>query len=593
MNDEEGLAWNRSIPRFNGESSKPSKSAARKKDAKPKHESRKKTRRAETPSSSSSSSSEPEESSEDDSSDDDSSDDCSKAKTSTADSGGFGGLGGLFDGQHDADSVGHEGVSSGESELSIAPGGFDGPYEPQRQHYYGYAGYNAQHIDPSSTRRPRAPTYVYGASGYAHMGASQPTHRHTLPTGPVPYMNYGGIPMYNARSLPPPPPRYGYPDVDRYSPTAHLIPGIVSHAPAPFPFYFPYPVNGPRAFCDPVDFDHHNIVDTSSSSGWDSSGEKKQKKYRSSTKYRLNRKGRKKPEEEAMQKFKQKKKKKKSRGVKKPYYSEIETNSKNGQSIVDAPGAWPEDNDWANNDDNKSKCADWARSVGKAGSQRTESNKWDDNASQVKISGNQENYNNSSDQENTNVEENNKNLDDYNDQRDGNDWNNQGNDNDWEKNAADSSLGNDSSPQSVDWQNQPDSELDKKDIWDSEEKKNFYLSADGSNDTPSSRSSPHDSGMNQSGRTKEYWSRAVEKEAYRQSEFPCVLPPMPLYSIPEDKIKDGAVYQVRAGPGQEVTRKLVSVNRWDSWEKPYAVFTFKYRSRGKSLLDIIRLATDA
>jgi hypothetical protein len=156
---------------------------------------------------------------------------------------------------------------------------------------------------------------------------------------------------------------------------------------------------------------------------------------------------------------------------------------------------------------------------------------------------------------------------------DDNDENNQENDNNWDKANSGSDWERKSRKQNNNQQDQSNHEVDRKNI--------LSMSGDGTNDAPSSQNSRYGSKQNKNGREKEYWSRAVERETCDKPQSLYVLPPLPLYSVPENKIKDGARYQIRAGSGQEVKRKLVDVNRWDTWDNPYAVFTFKYRPRGK------------
>jgi hypothetical protein len=81
--------------------------------------------------------------------------------------------------------------------------------------------------------------------------------------------------------------------------------------------------------------------------------------------------------------------------------------------------------------------------------------------------------------------------------------------------------------------------------------------------------------------SRDHWTRSVEKDSSLDPDTRSMYPEMPLYSIPANLVRDGVEWQMRAGPGAVVKRKLASANLWDKWEKPYAVFTFKYRSRGK------------
>lgn len=91
---------------------------------------------------------------------------------------------------------------------------------------------------------------------------------------------------------------------------------------------------------------------------------------------------------------------------------------------------------------------------------------------------------------------------------------------------------------------------------------------------------------------KPYWSKwsaksAAKKEladsniGKRRSELVYIAPEEPLYTVSENTREDKKVeHQVRAGKGahyQHPTRKPIYM---DTMEKPYAIFRFKYRSKG-------------
>ena len=60
-----------------------------------------------------------------------------------------------------------------------------------------------------------------------------------------------------------------------------------------------------------------------------------------------------------------------------------------------------------------------------------------------------------------------------------------------------------------------------------------------------------------------------------------IVPEEPLYSVPEEVVaKKKTSHQVQPGPGAMYAHKVHSPRYMDSMEEPYAVFVFKYRSKG-------------
>jgi hypothetical protein len=66
------------------------------------------------------------------------------------------------------------------------------------------------------------------------------------------------------------------------------------------------------------------------------------------------------------------------------------------------------------------------------------------------------------------------------------------------------------------------------------------------------------------------------------------MPEDPIYTLSESKAKEFNVrHQVRAGKGAEEKKKTYKPLYWDNFDEPYAVFRFKYRSRGMFFLSVL------
>ena len=64
------------------------------------------------------------------------------------------------------------------------------------------------------------------------------------------------------------------------------------------------------------------------------------------------------------------------------------------------------------------------------------------------------------------------------------------------------------------------------------------------------------------------------------------MPEDPIYTISKTEAEEKNLkHQVRGGKGAEQQRKKGTMKPlyWDNFDAPYAVFRFKYRSRGKLL----------
>lgn len=88
--------------------------------------------------------------------------------------------------------------------------------------------------------------------------------------------------------------------------------------------------------------------------------------------------------------------------------------------------------------------------------------------------------------------------------------------------------------------------------------------------------------------TRSYWTNqgSVEedqpgaKTGTKRSKY--TIPEDPIYTISERKAKEEHLkHQVRGGKGAEKQKKTYAPLYWDTLEQPFAVFRFRYRSRGK------------
>jgi hypothetical protein len=89
--------------------------------------------------------------------------------------------------------------------------------------------------------------------------------------------------------------------------------------------------------------------------------------------------------------------------------------------------------------------------------------------------------------------------------------------------------------------------------------------------------------------TRSYWhlqiqdndGRADANSSRKRDKY--TMPEDPIYTISEDKAKSKHLkHQVRGGKGAEQEKRTYRPIYWDSLKEPYAVFRFKYRSRGKT-----------
>jgi len=115
---------------------------------------------------------------------------------------------------------------------------------------------------------------------------------------------------------------------------------------------------------------------------------------------------------------------------------------------------------------------------------------------------------------------------------------------------------------------------------------------------PAAHSRVHSIALSTQPQVKPYWaawnkppSPPPAKESNtsrRRSEVSAkayVVEEEPLYSVPEEiATKKRTSHQVQPGPGAMYAHKVHSPHYMDSMEEPYAVFVFKYRSKGSFLL---------
>ncbi|KAF2432964.1 hypothetical protein EJ08DRAFT_102665 [Tothia fuscella] len=155
-----------------------------------------------------------------------------------------------------------------------------------------------------------------------------------------------------------------------------------------------------------------------------------------------------------------------------------------------------------------------------------------------------------------------------NDSSNNNNNNNNGGGNDWANNTANNANNNDNSG----WNNNDSSSKPKS-------KKSSSKGKAKSEDSPPAEA-PY---------TRSYWmDQGADMYESNSSKRRHTIPEEPIYTIPESKAKKAHIrHQVRPGKGAEHTKRTYKPYYWDTFEKPYAVFRFKYRSRYmlKEILD--------
>lgn len=77
------------------------------------------------------------------------------------------------------------------------------------------------------------------------------------------------------------------------------------------------------------------------------------------------------------------------------------------------------------------------------------------------------------------------------------------------------------------------------------------------------------------------WKQPMENDAERKPPYPPAKPAEPLYSVPvEVAERMNMSHQVHLGQPAEYVHKRASPRYMDDFQSPYAVFVFKYRSKG-------------
>jgi hypothetical protein len=87
-------------------------------------------------------------------------------------------------------------------------------------------------------------------------------------------------------------------------------------------------------------------------------------------------------------------------------------------------------------------------------------------------------------------------------------------------------------------------------------------------------------------RPRPYWSawkHPKDNNCASKATVPLVEPAEPLYYVPSDIAERNKMsHQVHVSQSAEYVHKRASPRYMDDFNRPYAVFVFKYRSRGKS-----------
>lgn len=81
---------------------------------------------------------------------------------------------------------------------------------------------------------------------------------------------------------------------------------------------------------------------------------------------------------------------------------------------------------------------------------------------------------------------------------------------------------------------------------------------------------------------REYW------QGQQNQGYGVHLPKQPLYFIPKGKVDKRVHHQVRGGHAEVTNIKMLSPQLIDSFDKPFAVFKFKYREPSKSYVCCLR-----
>jgi hypothetical protein len=108
---------------------------------------------------------------------------------------------------------------------------------------------------------------------------------------------------------------------------------------------------------------------------------------------------------------------------------------------------------------------------------------------------------------------------------------------------------------------------------------------DGSSKSKSKKSSAEKAApVHEKPYTRSYWKGGEASAGSANSGRKCgqyTMPEDPIYTLSESKAKEFNVrHQVRGGKGLEEKKKTYKPLYWDNFDEPYAVFRFKYRSRG-------------